>query len=57
MLLVVPPVRVPNGQWAAADLRDAITETFAMARTRAVEPAHLDDTAFAQLLPAEYLSL
>ncbi len=41
MLLVVPPVRVTGGQWAAADLVDAITETFEMAKTRAVEPAHL----------------
>ena len=44
MLLVVPPVRVAGGQWAAADLVDAITETFEMAKTRAVEPAHLDAT-------------
>jgi hypothetical protein len=47
MLLVVPPVRVAGGQWAAADLVDAITETFEMAKTRAVEPAQLGAQALA----------
>ncbi|MDQ2588403.1 hypothetical protein CKY47_31485 [Saccharothrix yanglingensis] len=56
MLLVVPPDRVPGGQWATADLVDAVTETFEMAKTRAVEPAHLGATAFAHLLPATVLS-
>ncbi|HEX6347299.1 hypothetical protein [Umezawaea sp.] len=54
MLLVVPPVRVAGGQWAAADLVDAVTETFEMAKTRAVEPAHLMAAALAHLLPATY---
>jgi hypothetical protein len=44
MLLVVPPVRVAGGQWTATDLVDAITETFELAKTRAVEPAHLGAT-------------
>ncbi len=56
MLLVVPPVRAPGGQWAATDLVDAITETFELAKTRAVEPAHLGATALAHLLPATVLS-
>ena len=56
MLLVVPPVRVPGGQWAPADLVDAIIETFELAKTRAVEPAHLGATALAHLLPATVLS-
>jgi len=56
MLLVVPPVRVAGGQWATADLVDAVTETFELAKTRAVEPAHLGATAFAHLLPATVLS-
>jgi hypothetical protein len=55
MLLVVPPVRTAGGQWASADLVDAITETFELAKTRAVEPAHLGATAFAHLLPATVL--
>ncbi len=54
MLLVVPPVR--TGTWDVADLVAAVTETFALARTRLVEPAHLDDTGYAQLLPATVLS-
>ncbi|HWO66641.1 MAG TPA: hypothetical protein VNO31_42080, partial [Umezawaea sp.] len=55
MLLVVPPVRVAGGQWATTDLVDAITETFELAKTRAVEPAHVGATAFAHLLPAAVL--
>jgi hypothetical protein len=55
MLLVVPPVPTAGGQWSATDLVDAITETFELAKTRAVEPAHLGATAFAHLLPATAL--
>jgi len=54
MLLVVPPVR--TGTWDIADLIAAVTETFDLARTRLVEPAHLDGTGYAQLLPATVLS-
>ncbi|MEW2526459.1 hypothetical protein [Streptomyces sp. NPDC047071] len=50
MLLVVPPVR--TGTWDTSDLVAAVHETFAMARARAVEPAHLEDSAYAHLLPA-----
>jgi hypothetical protein len=50
LLLVVPPVM--NGSWVFRDLVDAVDETFALARTRAVEPAHLDKTAYATFLPA-----
>ncbi|MGP3690087.1 hypothetical protein ACTVZO_36235 [Streptomyces sp. IBSNAI002] len=53
MLLVVPPVR--TGAWREDDLVAAVTETFGLARARAVEPAHLDGTAYAQLLPATVL--
>jgi hypothetical protein len=57
MLLVVPPDRTgPPANWKIADLVDAITETFELARSRAVEPAHLEDTAYAQLLPATVMS-
>jgi hypothetical protein len=54
MLLVVPPRR--TGAWQTEDLVAAISETFDLAKLRAVEPAHLDDTAYAQLLPATVLS-
>jgi hypothetical protein len=54
MLLVVPPVR--TGTWQVADLVAAVTETFDLARTRLVEPAQLDGTGYAQLLPATVLS-
>lgn len=53
MLLVVPPVR--TGTWREDDLVAAVTETFALARSRAVEPAHLDDQPYAHLLPATVL--
>lgn len=56
MLLVVPPERVPNGSWALADLVGAVTETLQLAKTRAVEPAHLGESALAHLLPATVLS-
>ncbi|MEV6974062.1 hypothetical protein [Kitasatospora sp. NPDC093806] len=54
MLLVVPPTR--TGAWNTDDLLAAVEETFDLAKARAVEPAHLDDTAYAQLLPATVLS-
>ncbi len=54
MLLVVPPVR--TGTWQLDDLVAAVTETFDLARTRLVEPAALDSTGYAQLLPATVLS-
>ncbi|MBT2226085.1 hypothetical protein [Nonomuraea sp. NEAU-A123] len=54
MLLVVPPVR--TGSWQADDLVAAVTETFDLARARLVEPAQLDDTGYAHLLPATVLS-
>ncbi|WP_410675213.1 hypothetical protein [Amycolatopsis sp. cmx-4-68] len=54
MLLVVPPVR--TGTWQLGDLVAAVTETFDLARTRLVEPAQLDATGYAQLLPATVLS-
>ncbi|RSM41195.1 hypothetical protein DMA12_24625 [Amycolatopsis balhimycina DSM 5908] len=53
MLLVTPPR--PDG-WADGDLLAAVTETFDLARLRAVEPEHLDGTAYAHLLPATILS-
>ncbi|MET8863815.1 hypothetical protein ABZW11_12730 [Nonomuraea sp. NPDC004580] len=54
MLLVTPPAR--TGAWNGDDVIAAITETLDLARTRAVEPGHLDGTAYAHLLPATVLS-
>ncbi|HEX2313537.1 MAG TPA: hypothetical protein VHJ17_07395 [Thermomonospora sp.] len=54
MLLVVPPER--TGAWDVDDLAAAVNETLDLAKTRAVEPEHLDDTAYAQLLPATVMS-
>ena len=54
MLLAVPPLR--TGTWLFDDLVAAVTETFDLARLRAVEPEHLDDTPYAQLLPATVMS-
>jgi hypothetical protein len=54
MLLVAPPVR--TGTWQVDDLVSAVNETFDLAKIRAVEPAHLDDTAYAHLLPATVMS-
>ncbi|MGX4733433.1 hypothetical protein [Kitasatospora griseola] len=54
MLLVVPPVR--TGAWNTDDLVAAIGETLDLAKSRGVEPEHLDNTAYAQLLPATVMS-
>jgi hypothetical protein len=54
MLLVTPPVK--TGTWNTDDLVAAITETFDLAKARAVEPAHLDHTAYAHLLPATLMA-
>jgi hypothetical protein len=56
MLLVAPPVRSTDGKWRWADLVDAVTDTYQLAKVRAVEPAQLDRTAYGQLLPATVLS-
>jgi len=50
MLLVVPPV--VRGRWQWDDLVAALHETLDLARSRAVEPSHVDTTPYAQLLPA-----
>ncbi|RKT09337.1 hypothetical protein BX285_6424 [Streptomyces sp. 1114.5] len=54
MLLVVPPQQ--TGNWSADDLLHAVGETLDLAKIRAVEPAHLDTTPYAQLLPATVMS-
>jgi len=50
MLLVTPTRFI--GAWDWADLVDALNETLDFAKRRAVEPVHLESTAFAQFLPA-----
>ncbi len=50
MLLVVPPAFKKNWSWNF--VIEAIEETLHMARKRAVEPSHIEETDFAQLLPA-----
>ncbi|ANN19110.1 hypothetical protein SD37_28130 [Amycolatopsis orientalis] len=56
MLLVVPPVLEPDGKWTTELLLEAIEETFDLAKTRAVEPDHLEGTALGQFLPATMMS-
>jgi hypothetical protein len=54
LLLVTPPV--VTGSWVLDDLVAALHETYDLLQARAVEPSHLDDTAYAHLLPATVLS-
>lgn len=41
-----------TGSWDWQDLVDTLHETLDMARKRAVEPRHVDDTAYSRFLPA-----
>jgi hypothetical protein len=50
MLLAMSPRM--SGGWQWPDLVDAVRETFAEARLRAVEPAQVDGEPYAQFLPA-----
>ncbi len=50
VLVVVSPDA--KGQWIWTDILNALNETLNWAKKRAVEPDRLDDTAYAQLLPA-----
>lgn len=50
-MLLVTPARF-TGEWEWEDVVDALHETLDMARLRALEPAHIDGTAYAQFLPA-----
>jgi hypothetical protein len=49
-LLVTPPRA--SGAWQWTDVLGALEETFALARLRAVEPAHIEQGPYAQFLPA-----
>src|SRR5262249_32885679 len=55
MLLVTPTAF--RGAWQWKDLVDALTETLHLAKTRAVEPVHVDTTPYAQLLPATLMAV
>ena len=50
MLLVTPAAF--TGTWRWEDLVDALNETLDFAKRRAVEPVHVDQTAYARFLPA-----
>ena len=56
MLLVSPPSATRAGAWKLEDLLAAVNETLDLAKTRAVEPEHLDATGYAHLLPATLMS-
>jgi hypothetical protein len=49
LLAVTPEV---SGAWTWEKLVGILRDTFRRARLRGVEPAHVDDTVYAQLLPA-----
>jgi hypothetical protein len=58
MLLMVPPtLGEREGRWKWDDVVDGVRETFDMARKRAVEPAQLDASPYAQLLPATLMAV
>ena len=54
LLLVTPATW--DGSWQWADLTGALTETLDLARKRAVEPVHVDATAYARFLPATIMA-
>jgi hypothetical protein len=53
-LLVTPATA--NGAWQWDDLIGALNETLDLAKMRAVEPVHLDSTAYARFLPATVMA-
>ncbi len=53
LLALAPRMR---GGWQWPDLVDAVRETFAEARLRAVEPAQVDGEPYAQFLPAAIMA-
>jgi hypothetical protein len=55
MLLVTPTAF--RGAWRWEDLVDALHETLDLARLRAVEPAHVDASPYAPLLPATVMAV
>jgi len=55
MLLVTSPEI--KGTWKWEDIIDSITETLEMAKKRAVEPAQIETTGYAQFLPATMMAV
>jgi hypothetical protein len=55
MLLVTPPTTAETWEWA--DLVDAVRETIQLARVRGVEPAQVQDGAYAAFLPATVMAV
>jgi hypothetical protein len=55
MLLVTPPDFSGNWQWD--NLVAALEETLEMAKKRAVEPAMLEKTKYAQFLPTTMMAV
>lgn len=49
LLAVTPELK---GNWTWQDLMDTLNDTLDRAKCRAVEPDHIDDSAYAQFLPA-----
>ncbi len=49
LLLVTPPAFIGSWQWQ--DIVDAVSETLDHAKSRAVEPVHIDESAYARFLP------
>ena len=54
MLLAVPPV--VRGTWQWSDLVATVLETLDAAKSRSVEPAQIDATGYAQILPATLIA-
>jgi hypothetical protein len=50
-LLLALPTAIRGG-WTWADLSDAVSETMALAKLRAIEPRHIEKTQYARFLPA-----
>lgn len=55
MLLVTPPHI--TGKWDWNNIIDAMNETLAMAKKRAVEPAQIEGTSYAQFLPSTMMAV
>jgi hypothetical protein len=54
-MLLVTPAQF-RGAWQWDDLVDALNETLDLAKSRAVEPKHLDTSSYAPFLPATVLA-
>ena len=54
-ILVVTPAAA-SGTWQWGDVVGALNETLDLARKRAVEPVHLDQTAYSRFLPATIMA-